>query len=150
MELLCMAKTATVSGENTECTVFMLRNWVIEAGASLEQRRCKEGVEIIIATWTLIGQTGKNLILKGKGEIEFTDSFYVESPVRVEELVQTTATSVLVFKGKNWRLASPKKWMPAILDVDGYPSVGGLNIGGKDYVILALNEGFAARLKSAS
>ena len=58
------------------------------------------------------------------------------------------AVSVLMFAGKNWKLASPKKWVPTNLDFwADYAQVGELTINGKAYTIFKLAEGFAAKEK---
>lgn len=155
MELLCTAKTAVDNGETVECSVFMLRDWQLQPGDKIEQRRDTGQALETVATWEFVSQTPNKLILKrvilGAETIEMADGFYVVPPVEDKPVVAgLPSTPVLVFGGKNWKLASPKKWVPATLVIDGYPSVGELNIGGKDYEVLKLNEGFAARLKAAS
>ncbi|MGH9917731.1 MAG: hypothetical protein ACRD6W_02495 [Nitrososphaerales archaeon] len=57
---------------------------------------------------------------------------------------------VLVFGGKNWRLASPKKWVPASLDLRGCDFVDEMHMGDKVYWVFRLTEGFAAKLKPAA
>ena len=59
-------------------------------------------------------------------------------------------SAVLIFGGKNWKLASPKKWVAASLSLDGLAAVGELAINGKEYIIYKLTEGFAAKEKAAS
>jgi hypothetical protein len=150
MELLCTAKSAVDGDSTIECHVFMLRDWRIEPGATLEQRRGDE----VIATWELVVQTGKSLILK-KGttpaeSIELADEFYVQPPVIEQPVTMQATIPVLLFGGKNWKLASPKKWVKANISVEGCPQVGELNIDGQDYVVIKLAEGFAARPRAAS
>lgn len=155
MEILCTTKSAVNNGETVECSIFLLQDWKLEPGTIVEQRR-NTGQEIeTVARWELVAITPKSLILKrvilGAESIEMADYFYAMPPIETKPVVTSLqSTPVLVFGGKNWKLASPKKWVPANLVVEGYPSVGELNIEGKDYVVLKLTDGFAARLKQAS
>jgi hypothetical protein len=153
MELFCTAKSAVEVGDTIECTAFILRDRKLEPGTKLEQRRDGDEGPMVIASWELVELTTKSLILKkGDGSmdsIQSADGFYVEALIE-EKPIEVPTMSVLVFSGKNWKLASAKKWVPMDLAVDGCPSVGEMSIGGKEYVILKLAEGFAARLKTAS
>lgn len=150
MELFCTVKSAAKIGDVIECSVFILWDIILSPGTKLEQRRGED----LIAVWELVEQKAKSLILKVEGtelNVELADGLYANLPVRQEPVRQEpTAEAVLVFGGKNWKLASPKKWVPMSLSLDGYDVVGELNIGGKDYLILKLPEGFAAKIKKAS
>ena len=173
LELFCTAKGIVVEvGDAIELPVFMLRNWQLEPGTRLEQRRGEE----IVAVWVLIKQQPRSLMLKKLegGSVEQADAFYVSPPPdptpiepvpfmplarrsapRVaEEVSQDAASSggdtVLIFGGKNWKLASPKKWIPGNLVLDGFSAVGELVLGGKSYTVFKLTEGFAAQEKLVS
>jgi len=72
----------------------------------------------VIATWELVNHTHKSLTVKKIGiPIEFGDMFYVENPevIVIPVQVESEMTSALVFAGKNWKMASPKKWVPTEL-----------------------------------
>lgn len=53
--------------------------------------------------------------------------------------------SSFVFRGKNWKLASEKRWVGDNVDSNLLKGrVGKTVIGGKEYEVFALDEGFAA------
>jgi hypothetical protein len=168
MELFCTAKGTVVEvGGCIECAVFMLRDWKLEPGTRIEQRR-EEGV---VAIWELVDLSPKLLVLKlaekvpmvgpeGEINIEQADGFYAAapalvvpkapvspwSPPPVETNSGSETASVLVFTGKNWKLASPKKWVPMKISLAGCQIIGDIIINGKGYFVHRLPEGFAARL----
>jgi len=149
----------------------MLRNWPLPPGSRLEQRREEE----LIAVWELVAQKAHSLVLKLEGNdgsnIELADGFYAEKPADSFDVLDDRAARavvaiddkhiggymagmvsgpVLMFAGKNWKLASPKKWIPMNLAVDGYSVVGELKLNGKEYSVFKLPEGFAAKEKIVS
>jgi hypothetical protein len=156
MELICTARGEVIESEGTlECAVFLLRMEPLDVGTKLEQRRITGDEQILIATWELVSQTGKTLVLKKQSEynIELADSFFAEvpaAPIRVLTHTPTRAPEsaatypVLVFAGKNWKLASPKKWVPMNLSLDGCDIIGQITIAGKNYSVFRLPDGFAA------
>ena len=134
MEMFFAAKT-TVDGEETvEISAFVLRSWVLPSGTKVEQHR----ESAIIATWELVSHTNKSVVLKKLDiPIEFGDMFYAESPVIEAPMVEAPTMNVFVFSGKNWKLASAKKWTPAELLATtvhrGMSEIlGDINIKGKD------------------
>jgi hypothetical protein len=158
MELFCTAKGVVVEiGDCIECPVFMLRDWQLEPGTKLEQRREEE----VVAIWELVEHQPRSLMLKKQSvAIERADAFYAvapamvtpkaplspRSPPPVETNTGSEITSVLLFTGKNWKLASPKKWVPARISLAGCQIIGDIVINGKGYFVHRLPEGFAALL----
>jgi hypothetical protein len=161
MDLFCTVKSATDNGDRVECSVFMLQNLRLEPGTQVDQHRETNGESVIVASWELVEQTNTTLILKrgelGAEAIDIADGFYAQLPVEVKpskkDPMEYKITkngppppeAVLVFAGKNWKLASPKKWVPTTgLDLGSCQKVGELTIHGKLYHVFKLNEGFAA------
>lgn len=149
MQLFCTVKSSIEVGETVECSVFVLQNRRLEPGTRMEQRRN----DVVIASWELIAQqTANSLSLKKSfpaDSIEFADSFYAEGQI-VEAPMETEPLPVFIFGGKNWKLASVKKWVPGKLAVDGYETVGEIKINGKDCDVFKLPDCFVARPKAAS
>ena len=163
MDIFCTVRSATDNGDNVECSVFMLRRLNLKPGVQLDQRRDTGEGPSIVASWEFVSQTDKTLVLK-KGDlgayfIEQSDGFYANVPEDViaehkteehQPMNQDIASqSVLIFAGKNWKLASPKKWVSASILLDETAHVGELSINGKQYDIFKLNEGFAAKEKAS-
>ena len=161
MELFCTVKTAVDNGDAVECSAFILRNYQLKPGSKVEQIRSAE----VLAVWEVVEQTPRGIILKSErkaGSMEFGDELYTErpapdptpepvpAPIKQKPIVQekqpkdpimtTTPKAVLVFAGKNWKLASPKKWVPMNLQLDGYASVGEINISGKLYTVFKVTQ----------
>jgi hypothetical protein len=112
MEVFCSVKTVIENGDSLECSVFILQKWKFESGTIFEQRR----EDNVVATLELVEQTAKALVFKKTDtSIEFGDILYVEPPVEIVPIVTSPDIDVLVFSGKNWKLASPKKWVPTRL-----------------------------------
>lgn len=137
-------KNATETDNGIECSVFMLQNKQVPEGTKLEQRR----EESKIAEWELISHTPKSILLKKEhlsDTIEFSDSFYIEQSDEEVISKEMTLTPVYVFSGKNWKLASPKKWVKMNLNVEGCEKVGDIKIEGKDCTVFKLTDCFAAK-----
>ena len=148
VDLFCTIKNVIVKDDCIECSIFLLQNWKLDPGTILEQRR--DGA--IITTQELVSYTNKLMTLKkSDNEILFGDTFYAEAPfIEVKEVTQLS--KVLAFSGKNWRLASTKKWKQSEISLEGCKRVGELSVNGKDYDVYKIEDEnnpttFAAKLK---
>lgn len=109
LDLVATVKFSTDQEDHTECNVFLLSNENM-VGKTLYQVRD----EVQCGTWEVLDQ-GKGVLklkrMSGEAEFVMVDALYTEhvEPVVVSEPVRAPQ-KVMTFSGKNWKLASEKKW----------------------------------------
>ncbi len=152
MLLLGTIKEAVDSGDAVECSAFILRVFQLNPGDNIQQIR----ESVVVATWQIVKKTARGFILKDpagamKAEsFQFGDEIHVEEPAIEEKEMEhpKEAVKVFVFSGKNWKLASPKKWVPMSMDLNGHTPVGEINLSGKLHTVYKLPDCFAAQEKT--
>lgn len=142
-DLLCSVKGVALT-ENGKiiCSVFMLRDIKELTGRTLSQYR----LENRVGAWK-VESYNKDLVLEridGISEIEPCDTLHIELEASPVSVVETHIEQALVFSGKNWKLASEKKWTEKTIDVTGFEKVGETKIRGKAYHVLKGPDVFAA------
>lgn len=147
--LLCTVKKTSSEDGKTACSVFMLQDPMELVGKEITQIRVEER----IGTWRVLEseKRGRELVLErlsGDVEIEPCDAFYVDlpEPVVIVPGVRAQFEQAYVFSGKNWKLATEKKWQEKVVNVGGFERVGETRLRGKPHRVLKGPEFFAAVL----
>lgn len=140
--LVCTVKSAVTEGSKTTCSVFMLADPTGLAGRVLSQY--KDAVKV--GEWR-VESYGKELILErmsGEAEVELADYLFGEVTQSEPPPSRRQIGFYLTFEGKNWKLASEKKWREKQVDIAGFEHVGDTRIKGKAYKVMKGPDIFAA------
>lgn len=132
--LICTVKNSEIIDDVTVCSVFILNKFPDSEGKKLYQYRDSNKVGV----W-LIRSFGLKTHLtrvSGNVEIEQCDALYGDMEMSEKVVSVTPQQRVLVFEGKNWKLASEKKWREKELDTTGFEEVGDSSFKGKAHKIL--------------
>jgi hypothetical protein len=125
-----------------KCSIFLLRNDLDLIGRTLEHRRETTilgtfSVEsIAVDVFSLRRLDGGEPIVSG-------DVFYAQLEEPKMEIVSTLVKG-FVFSGKNWKLASPKKWKDGSVESPSSKPVGEVNLSGNLCDVFKLETGFVA------
>lgn len=141
--LVCTVKSAVTEGEKTACSVFMLAQPKDFVGTVLFQY--KDGAKV--GSWSVESYEKSLVLVRVDGSLELEQCDYLFGEITVVEQPppsQNKFGHFLVFEGKNWRLASEKKWREKLVNIAGFEHVGDTTIKGKPFMIMKGPELFAA------
>lgn len=146
--LVCTVKSAVIEGDRATCRVFILCEPVDLVGKHLMQNRDGQ----YVGSWRVESQGAEWVLARQEGpDLEQCDYMFGELPVTEPPPPSRTQFGhYLVFEGKNWKLASEKKWRERMIDVAGFQHVGDTTIKGKPYQIMRGQDVFAAIPSSPS
>lgn len=140
-EIVFAVKTAVTEGPTATCAVFLLTNESLDGKVVSQWRENAR-----IGAWRVV-KGGRETVLErveGDQEVQHQDAFYGQVEEKAEPERRTQIGSVLVFEGKNWKMASEKKWREKVIDIAGFEDVGETKIRGKDHRVLKGPDCFAA------
>lgn len=146
LDLIATVKSSTEDDGLVSCAVFLTTYGDI-SNVRVYQYRDDSN----IGEWSSLGCDNGVLQLKrvsGSDSIEPMDALYVDHVEPTKPEPQTTFVWALTFSGKNWRLASEKKWNETSVQVDlTSPVLGDVSIRGKLHEVRKAGEVFVATLK---
>lgn len=130
LDLIATVKTSTESDGVVSCAIF-LTTYGDVSNAKVYQYRD----DVIVGEWNSVGYENGTIHLKrisGSSLPEPMDALYVDHIEPSKPEPQTTFVWALTFSGKNWKLASEKKWNETSARVDfTSPVLGEVTIRGK-------------------
>ena len=147
LDLVATVKSSSVSGDNVECDAFVMCR---ESLTSRKIFQYRDNMQC--GTWEVLAHTKSVLVLKridGDQELVEVDALYVEHQEPIVQPAAAAPQKVLTFEGKNWKLASEKKWKEAYVTGASSDVVGEATLRGKLHEIRKSESGFIAIPKVA-
>lgn len=146
--LVCTVKSVTIEEDRATCKVFVLCGPVDLVGKNLLVNRDNR----YVGSWKVESQGAEWVLVRQEGpDLEHCDYLYGELPVTEPPPPSRTRIGFyLCFEGKNWKLASEKKWREKQVDIADCEHVGDTTIKGKPYQVMRGADFFAAVPSSPS
>ena len=145
-------QVASSLDDKVHCPVFLMRDDLDLVGRTLQHRRFIDGVENTIGILTVEGVEKRSFALRrldarlpdGSNDIVAGDALYVQ----LEDLPVVKKEVVLVkgflFNGKNWKLASSKKWEARRFEKPRSRPVDEVRLAGRMCDVYQTDNGWAA------
>ena len=148
-EIFCSVKRSVEKEDSlTECSIFLLRDDIDLVDKVIEHRRvCSDG-EAVLGTFKVVSFSKKLLVVQritGSVVVNKCDLFYIDRPV-IFQVETSKYVSGFIFEGKNWKLASSKKWQSKNFELpdSGSQSVGVVTLNNLQYDVHKIDNGFIA------
>ncbi len=141
--LICTVKSAVVEGSTASCSVFMLSDPEGLVGKTVSHYR----EEVRIGSWRVVSYERTLVLERVHGDEAPQMADYLTGEVLRTEPPPPSRRQFghhLVFEGKNWKLASEKKWREKLVDIAGFEHVGDTTVKGRPHRVLKGPEFFVA------
>jgi hypothetical protein len=127
-KLVATVKSSLEDGDVIKCKIFLLDD-IDLVGKIIEQHRHTDE-EQIVGKFIVLESSKPELVVRridGSLSLDMCDSLYVQLEDEVSQPI-STKVNAYSFNGKNWKLASIKKWKPCKIDRPNSECIGIVNL----------------------
>lgn len=147
-DLLCAIKKVRVDGPVFDCNMFLLQENLDIIDKVVEHRRVgADNKESLLGKFKILSISNKNIVLhrlEGEEFIKSHDVIYLERQITQQLQSNIILISGYGFDGKNWKLASAKKWVKKQFERPCSPPLGTVTFDTVAHDVHKIDSGFVA------